>query len=427
MQASVRAVETRNVPTAGAAPARPGPSEAPRRMSQRSIELIGLAIGIGYITAVALGRELSNDAFWSLAVGQWMLGHHAIMGLDPFSYTESHRRWVTDEWGSEVALAGLYRAFGAAAYNVYPIVLGAASLLATASYARALGARGGRVVAIVLLFALGIAGVLVSDRGLGFSLVWLPVELLVLTKGRADRRWLLALPLLCVAWVNTHGSILIGLLVLGVELGWSLAPARLVARIGGVRQSPYPGSLALALLGSLLASCLTPYGPGLLAYDVRVAGNSQIARYIDEWNSPNFHSFTIVLVYCVPLLVLVACVRTRRIPVLEGSLATGLFVEALRTQRLVVYLMVVAAGLAATLPARPAVGHSGASMGGWRARRLRDPHPRGPLGTGGDGVVDTAGAGLRLPRPASRAHLHGVHLGRLLDRASPGDLRRRPY
>jgi len=356
VQASVRAVETRNVPTAGAAPARPGSSEPPRRMSQRSIELVGLVIAIGYITAVALGRELSNDAFWSLAAGQWMIGHHSVMGLDPFSYTESHRRWVTDEWGSEVALAGLSRVVGAAAYNVYPVVLGAASLLASASYTRALGARGGRVVAIVLLLALGIAGVVVSDRGLDFSLVWLPVELLVLTKGRSDRRWLLALPLLCVAWVNTHGSILIGLLVLGVELAWSMAPARLVARIGGVRQSPYPGALALALFGSLLASCITPYGPGLLAYDVKVAGNSQIAQYIDEWNSPSFHSLTVVLVYCVPLLVLVACARTRRIPVLEGSLAAALFVEALRTQRLVVYLMVVAAGLAATLPARPPWG-----------------------------------------------------------------------
>ena len=159
-----------------------------------------------------------------------------------------------------------------------------------------------------------------------------------------------------MVWVNTHGSILIGLLVLAVELGWSLAPAGLVARIGGVRQSQNPGALALALLGGLLAACITPYGPGLLVYDVRVAGNSQIARYIDEWNSPNFHSLTVVLVYCVPLLVLVACVRARRIPVLEGSLAAALFVEALRTQRLVVYLMVVAAGLAATLPARPPWG-----------------------------------------------------------------------
>jgi hypothetical protein len=155
-----------------------------------------------------------------------------------------------------------------------------------------------------------------------------------------------------VAWVNTHGSILIGLAVLGVELGWSLAPARLVTRLGGVRQSPHTGPLALALLGSVIASCITPYGPGLLAYDVGVAGNSQIAQYIDEWNSPDFHSVMVVLVFLVPLLVVIATVRVRRIPLLEGSLAAALFVDALRTQRMVMYLMVVAAGLAATLPAR---------------------------------------------------------------------------
>jgi len=355
VQASVRAVETRNVPTAGAATARPRPAEpatAPRRIPQQAIELVGLAIGIGFIAAVALGHELSNDEFWQLAAGQWMLAHHAIMGLDPFSYTEMHRRWVTDEWGSELTLAVLFRAFGNAAYAMYAIVLGGSCLVVSTAYARALGARGGRVVAIVLLLAVGIAGVVVSDRGLDFSLVWFPLELLVLTKARTNPRWLFLLPLLCAAWVNTHGSILIGLFALGVELVWSLVPARALERIGGVRQSPYTGSLALALLASAIASCLTPYGPGLLAYDVDVARNTQIAQYIDEWNSPDFHSLMVVLVYCVPLVVLVACLRTRRLPVLEGSLAAILFVEALRSQRVVIYLMVVAVGLAALLPAR---------------------------------------------------------------------------
>jgi hypothetical protein len=359
VQASVRAVETRNVPTAGAAPATPWPSDPvtpPRHLSARTIELVGLALAIGFVTAVALGRDLSNDEFWQLAAGQWMIAHHAIMGTDPFSYTESHRRWVTDEWGSEVALAALFRAVGARAYDVYAVVLGGLCLVSTAAYARALGARGGRVAAIVMVLAVGIAGVVAGDRGLDFSLVWLPLELLVLTKARTNPRWLLWLPVLCVAWVNTHGSILVGLLVLGLELGWSLVPAPWADRIGGVRRSPHAAALALALLGSVAASCVTPYGPGLLAYDIGVAGNSQIARYIDEWNSPNFHSLTVLLVYLVPLAVLVACVRRRRIPVLEGSLATLLFVEALRTQRLVVYLMVVAAGLAAGLPARPPWG-----------------------------------------------------------------------
>ncbi len=355
MQASAQAVETLRVSTAGAAPATPpppGPEVARRRVPARAIELTGLALGIAFITAVALGHELSNDEFWSLAAGQWMLAHHRMIGLDPFSYTESHRRWVTDEWGSELALAGLFEAFGAWAYALYAIVLGGLCLVATRAYVRALGARGGRVALIVVLLALGLAGVLVGDRGLDFSLVWLPVELYLLTRARRDPRWLAALPLLCLLWVNTHGSILVGLAVLLVELAWSCAPERWAARLGGAGRSPHTGAVAAALVASLVASCVTPYGPGLLAYDIGVSTNGQIGQYISEWNSPDFHSLAVVLVYLVPLAVLVACIRHRRVPVLEGTLAAVLFVEALRTQRLVIYLMVVAAGLAATLPVR---------------------------------------------------------------------------
>ena len=355
MRASAQAVETLRVSTAGAATATTAPpaSEAAhRRVPARAIELIGLALGIAFITAVALGHSLSNDEFWSLAAGQWMLSHHRMIGLDPFSYTESHRRWVTDEWGSELALAGLFRAFGAWAYSLYAIGLGGLCLVATRAYVRALGARGGRVALILVVLALGLAGVLVGDRGLDFSLVWLPVELYLLTRARRDPRWLVALPLLCLLWVNTHGSILVGLGVLIVELAWSFAPEGWAARLGGFGRSPHTGALAVALVASLVASCVTPYGPGLLLYDIGVSTNGQIGQYISEWNSPDFHSLAVALVFLVPLVVLVACVRNRHVLVLEGTLGAVLFVEALRTQRLVIYLMVVAAGLAATLPTR---------------------------------------------------------------------------
>ena len=63
-------------------------------------------------------------------------------------------------------------------------------------------------------------------------------------------------------------------------------------------------------------------------------------------------SLMVLAVYVVPVALLVACIRSRRIPLLEGTLGALLFVEALRTQRLVVYLMLVAVGLAAVLPAR---------------------------------------------------------------------------
>ncbi|HVT42628.1 MAG TPA: hypothetical protein VHD39_06560 [Acidimicrobiales bacterium] len=350
------------MPTADAAPAGAGAARTDdtgngdgrprRRLSQRAIALVGLGFAVAFLAAVALDHALSNDELWSLAAGQWMLAHHSVMGSDPFSYTESHRRWVTDEWGSEVALAALVRSVGSAAYAIYAVVLGGCCLAATAAYARVLGARGGRIAAIVLLLAAGLAGTVAADRGLDFSLVWFPVLLLILAKARTSPGWLWLLPPLCLAWVNTHGSILLGLAVIALELAWSLAPLRVVRRLNGVQQSPYPGPLALALVGSLLASCVTPYGPGLLAYDVGVARNSQIAQYITEWSSPNFHSLMTLLVFLVPLGVMVTCLWNRRIPLLECSLTAVLFIEALQTQRLAVYLMVAAAGLAATIPGR---------------------------------------------------------------------------
>ena len=143
MQASARVVERFDVPTTGAATVGAPPPDPPprRRVPQRAIEIVGIVIGIALVAAVARAHDLSNDEFWSLAAGQWMLAHHAFMGLDPFSYTESHRRWVTDEWGSEIALATLFRAFGSLAYSLYAIVLGGLCLTSMAAYARALGAR----------------------------------------------------------------------------------------------------------------------------------------------------------------------------------------------------------------------------------------------------------------------------------------------
>ena len=430
MQASVRAVETRNVSTAGAATAPSRAAEVaapPRRVSQRAIELVGLALGIGFVAAVALGHELSNDEFWQLAAGQWMLAHHAIMGLDPFSYTETHRRWVTDEWGSELTLAVMFRALGNGAYAAYAIVLGGLCLVVSSAYARALGARGGRVVAIVLLLSVGIAGVVVSDRGLDFSLVWFPLELLVLTKARTNPRWLFLLPLLCAAWVNTHGSILIGLFALGVELGWSLVPARVLERIGGVRQSPYTGSLAVDAPRERARLVPDPLRPGALGLRRRRRtqhADRPVHRRVELTGLPLVHGGAGLLR---------AVDRARRVrahPPPPGArgitrddpLRRGAAVAARRhlphgRRR----------GVGGAAPGPCALGGDGPALGRCRPRGVRNRHHRRPFGTRGHRVADGAGAGVQLPELAARPDLHRVHVGRLLDRPTPRHVRGRAY
>jgi hypothetical protein len=334
-------------------PTRPDPGHP---LSGRTIEWLGLALAVSLLVAATLARRLSTDVFWTLAAGQWILTHHTLFGPDAFTYTEPHRRWIADEWGSEVLLASLSKLFGSWAFNVFAIATGALSLLATRTYTRALGARGGRVAIMMVLLAFGIAPVITQDRALSLSLIWLPLELVILTKGRANRRLLLWLPLLFVAWVNTHGSILLGLLVLGVELAWSLVPAARVVALGGDGRSSHPRPLALVLLASLVAACISPYGPELLRYDLGVTTDSQIGQYISEWQSPDFHSFEMVVFYGIPLVVLVLALRRRRFMVLEVTLTTLFFMAALHSGRFVVYLFVAACGLAASRPGRPVWG-----------------------------------------------------------------------
>lgn len=324
--------------------------------SARTIELSGLALGIALLVAATLARRLSTDVFWTLAAGESILTHHSLFGTDAFTYTEPHRRWIADEWGSEVFLASLYKVFGSWAFNLFAIGTGALSLLCTMMYTRALGARGSRVAILMVLLAMGIAPVITQVRGVAFSLIWFPLELLVLTKARQNPRWLMWLPLLFLFWVNTHGSVLFGLFVLALDLAWSIVPSKWLATIGGTGRSPYPRHLALAFVAAFVASCISPYGPAGLRYDLGVASNSQISTYIAEWQSPDFHSVEMLAFHLIPLLILFLAFRSRRIMVLEFTLTALLFVAALHSGRAVVYLFVAACGLAACLPRRPAWG-----------------------------------------------------------------------
>jgi hypothetical protein len=330
--------------------------ERPPFFSARTVELSGLALGIALLVAATLARRLTTDVFWTLAAGESILNHHSLFGTDAFTYTEPHRRWIADEWGSEVVLASLYKAFGSWAFNIFSIGTGALSLLCTMLYTRALGARGGRVAVLMVLLAMGIAPVVTQVRGVAFSLIWLPLELLVLTKARGNPRWLLWLPILFVCWVNTHGSVIFGLFVLALELAWSMMPSRWLTAIGGIGRSPYPRQIALAFGAAVVASCFSPYGPPLLRYDLGVTSNSQINEYIAEWQSPDFHSVEMLAFYLIPLVVLFLAFRSRRIAVLEFTLTALCFVAALHSGRAVVYLFIAACGLAACLPPRPAWG-----------------------------------------------------------------------
>ena len=188
---------------------------------------------------------------------------------------------------------------------------------------------------------------------------------------------------------------------------------RFVQRIGGVQPvAPSPGRSPWRCWAAWWRPASRPTARASSPTTSAVSRNGQIAQYITEWNSPNFHSVMTLLVYCVPLAVLVACASGRDASrSLRSRSALLLFVEALQTQRLVVYLLVVAAGVAATLPMRRALGDDGPSVGGRRTGGPGHRHRGHSRGAGRAGGVVPAGRGLQLPGRAPGPDLHASTRG----------------
>jgi hypothetical protein len=112
---------------------------------------------------------------------------------------------------------------------------------------------------------------------------------------RHRARWLWALPLSMLLWVNVHGGFLLGFVLLGIywlEALWTWVTTRetgledtlqKIASGQRVRQLTWIGLL------SIVATFINPYGWNLHAHIYSYLTNRFLMDHIDEFQSPNFH------------------------------------------------------------------------------------------------------------------------------------------
>lgn len=214
----------------------------------------------------------SPDMAWHLAAGDWILAHHQIPTMDPWSYTAGTKRWFNISWLWDTGLSLIFRTFGAAGIYFFTAAFGA---LNVAVVALCLKARG-QVDDIYILLTAVIVWLAQKT-----TLVAQPILMTFLLcvifhhilhghrrDGLTDTKravWLMALMLL---WVNTHGGFIAGFSVLaayGIEafqtknrpFFWVIA--RLVALCGAICfTNPYHIGIIPAVLGTL-RSAITPY------------------------------------------------------------------------------------------------------------------------------------------------------------------------
>ena len=153
-----------------------------------------------------------GDTLWQIRTGEWILNHHAIPRIDPFSYTAGARPWYPHDWLAEVVLSLAHRAGG---FNGV-IFLAAASVGLTTAimfrHMRRFLPEPYAFVALTIGLACTAPNMLARPHLLSWPCLAAVCSGLAMARSRqtAPSFWLLPV---MVLWVNLHGSFMVGLLL----------------------------------------------------------------------------------------------------------------------------------------------------------------------------------------------------------------------
>lgn len=266
-----------------------------------------------------------GDVFMHVAVGQWILQHHAVPHIDYFSHSFFGVPWVAHEWLSEV-LAAL--AYGWASWGGVRILMALAYALAMGSMTVFVVQRMASMLAVWLVcvcsFTMTFPSLLARPHILALPcfVLWSIFLLRARERGTVPPPWSTVLILLL--WANLHGSFAIGLaLLFPFALEAVLAEKQARSRI-------LLAWVYFAVLSGI-AVFLTPNGWRGLLFPVQLVMMPQLAT-IKEWAPMHIRpTEPAVMIFCA--LVYVVLTRRLRMPPLRWLLLIGFVGLAVRHVR----------------------------------------------------------------------------------------------
>jgi hypothetical protein len=241
-----------------------------------------------YLSTVLVGLQpvTDPDIWWHLRTGQWIVEHHAVPTVDPFSTYGQGKPWVVYSWLFDVAVYALHRVGGLRGIAVYGF---AACLAIMVSLHRLLGLVEPRPARAAALTALGFAAMLpiLSPRSYLVSILAFILVLHAVVRARRDgrARALLWLPLLFALWANVHIQFVYGLAVLALA---TLQSALERWWDGGEPGTPSLRTWLLVDVACVLATLVTPYHVRLYVVLREVAAQTGVYYFNLEMRAIQF-------------------------------------------------------------------------------------------------------------------------------------------
>lgn len=419
--------------------------------SGRTRLLAGAGLAAAALAATAT-RIRSNDVWWHLATGRWILETGLVPRTDPFSFTSAGTPWVDHGWLWQVAAFLLEGATGIAWIALMKML--SASVFAVAAFT-ALGRAGwgAHQGALLVLACLAGSRFRFADRPEAAGLALLALFLFFLVDRRLSRPARLAgAGGVTVVWANVHASALLAPVMAGAAAAGGLLAFLLTSARREAGAPPLARrAVDHALTGVLAAACLlaNPYGFRLLQVPFRLEGILETGAYVNpEWPPPSVELFPFFWASLAAVLAVAALRVARRVDASTwGGLlmaGAGAYLAVGSIRHVGIFFVTVpfaaaASGLPGIRPHRPGapvgsrrallslVPRAWAPLWGVAAAVLFATVPAGSVGSPGFGrekgrfpVSETDWVENHLPPP--RAMYNDVaHGGYLIWRLFPGD------
>ena len=274
--------------------------------------------------------SMDSDSWWHIATGQLISENQSVPQTDSFSFTRlgSTWRYPSAAWISQWFMFQLYSLAGPAALNV------AVAAIVTATFALLYFTLSGGpyLRALILILSAASSSVFWSARPHLATFFFFALFLLILENFRWKRTFHLyyLLPIMLI-WVNSHPGFAFGLLLLFIyfidELVSQIIEFRnqkSVRLIEMIRLSKVSHYLMMAFFLILVAS-VNPAGPQILTFPLETISIGILRDFIQEWQSPNFHSASLQPFIWTVILLFAAFAYSRKTKAISDILLIAVF------------------------------------------------------------------------------------------------------
>jgi tetratricopeptide (TPR) repeat protein len=207
-----------------------------------------------------------TDIYWHLRTGDLIRQTGQIPRTDIFTFTSEGRPWIDLHWLFQIAVSWVHERGGIVALTLSKCALTCVAMLLLLSTRR----RAWPVWVMVLAWlpALLVLGGRMYVRPETLTLLYLSIFLAIIARWDHFPRLAYLLPLVQVAWVNSHGLFVLGPIV----VAFGLLDAALFGGIKGPEARRWWRHILLASAATAAACLINPYGITGALYPLELAG-----------------------------------------------------------------------------------------------------------------------------------------------------------